>query len=320
MPSYVPCKKNDPNGYIFYVSLVSQADTKLMQANPTLAAGDVKIAIDDGAPNNLGTLPAVDADFTKRVKVILSQAETNGDNLTIIFSDAAGAEWCDLTINIQTSAQTFDVVLDVAVSTRAAPGAQMALTAAEETAVQGKIINDATPFPGADIALIKAKTDNLPANPASQTNLDVAVSTRETPAHVTLLANALSLQIGDLITRVKGLDEIYDSVALTALEATLTTMKQKVAGIFDRETDSLEAIRDRGDVAWVTGGAAPTVGQIADAVWDEIKAGHIVPGSYGVLLALEATLTAMKGVGWTNETLKYIKELVDALQKATFTL
>jgi len=108
MSSYVPCKKNDTNGYIFYVSLVSQADTKIFKASPTLAAGDVKIAIDDGAPANLGTLPVFDADFTKRVKVTLSQAETNGDNLTIIFSDAAGAEWCDLTINIQTSAQTLD--------------------------------------------------------------------------------------------------------------------------------------------------------------------------------------------------------------------
>jgi len=90
MANYLPCKKNDANGYIFYASLVSQADTKIFQANPTLAAGDVKISIDDAAPANLGTLPAVDADFTKRIKVTLSQAETNGDNLTLIFSDAAG--------------------------------------------------------------------------------------------------------------------------------------------------------------------------------------------------------------------------------------
>jgi len=110
MASYVPCKKNDANGNIFYVGLVSQANTKIFQANPTLAAGDAKIAIDDGAPANLGTLPVVDGDFTKRVKVTLSQAETNGDNLTIIFSDAAGDEWCDLTINIQTSAQTLDEI------------------------------------------------------------------------------------------------------------------------------------------------------------------------------------------------------------------
>ena len=32
-------------------------------------------------------------------------------------------------------------------------------------------------------------------------------------------------------------------------------------------------------------------------------------------LALEATLTAIKGAGWTNETLKLIKELVDELEK-----
>ncbi len=99
MADYPP-KKN--TAYVFYVSLVSQANTKIMQVNPTLAAGDVKVATDDAAPANLGTLPVVDADFTKRVKVSMSAGEMNGDNVTIIFNDAAGAEWCDLTINIQT--------------------------------------------------------------------------------------------------------------------------------------------------------------------------------------------------------------------------
>lgn len=108
MASFYPCVKNHASGYTFYISLVSQANTKIMQASPTLAAGDVKIAIDDGAPANLDTLPVVDADFTKRVKVVLSQANTNGDNITLIFSDAAGAEWCDLTINIQTVPRRFD--------------------------------------------------------------------------------------------------------------------------------------------------------------------------------------------------------------------
>lgn len=93
-------RKGSP--HTFYVSLVSQADTRLFQANPTLAAGDVKVATDDGAPANATTLPAVDADFTDRVKVSLSAAEMNGDNVTVIFSDAAGAEWCDLTVNVTT--------------------------------------------------------------------------------------------------------------------------------------------------------------------------------------------------------------------------
>ena len=106
MPTFVPPKKN--TAYTFYLGLVSQADTKIMQANPTLAAGDFKVAVDDAAPANLGTLPVVDADFTKRVKVVLSAAEMNGDNITVIASDAAGAEWCDVEINVQTSARQVD--------------------------------------------------------------------------------------------------------------------------------------------------------------------------------------------------------------------
>src|SRR3990167_6060382 len=86
--------------YIFYTSLSSQS-TGQWQVNPTLATGDVKVATNDGAPGNIGTLPVVDADFTKRIKVTLSASEMNGDNMTVIFSDAAGAEWDDMTVNIQ---------------------------------------------------------------------------------------------------------------------------------------------------------------------------------------------------------------------------
>lgn len=110
MATYVPAKIN--TAYITYVGLVSKANASILQANPTLATGDVKVAIDDGAPANLATLPVVDADFTKRVKVSLSAAEMNGGNITIIFSDAAGDEWCDLLLNIQTAATQLDDLND----------------------------------------------------------------------------------------------------------------------------------------------------------------------------------------------------------------
>lgn len=113
MPSYVTPKKNTE--YIFYISLVSQADTKIFQANPTIAAGDFKVATDDGSPANPGTIPAVDGDFTKRVKVTLSTSEMNGDNITFICSDAAGSEWCDLTVNLQTTAEQIDSVLETVI-------------------------------------------------------------------------------------------------------------------------------------------------------------------------------------------------------------
>ena len=48
------------------------------------------------------------------------------------------------------------------VLTRAAPGAAMALTAAERLTVQALILTDVTPFAGANIALIKTQTDKIP--------------------------------------------------------------------------------------------------------------------------------------------------------------
>jgi len=70
---------------------------------------------------------------------------------------------------------------------------------------------------------------------------------------------------------------------------------------FDRSTDSLEAIRDRGDAAWTTGTLSasdvwthstrvltantnlndPSAAVIADAVWDEARSGHTTAGSFG---------------------------------------
>ena len=106
MPSYVTPKR--ATAYVFYVSLEDKANPGYFKASPTLAAGDVIVATDDGVPGNITTLPVFDADFTKRVKVSLSATEMTGDNVTVIFSDAAVAEWFDLTVNLQTTARQID--------------------------------------------------------------------------------------------------------------------------------------------------------------------------------------------------------------------
>ncbi len=98
--SYVPPKKNTQ--YIFYVKLVSQSSAHTFQTNPTLSSGDVTVSIDGAAAANLGTLPTVTPSGGKRVKVSLSAAEMNGDNIDVLFSDAAGSEWDELGISIQT--------------------------------------------------------------------------------------------------------------------------------------------------------------------------------------------------------------------------
>lgn len=73
----------------------------------------------------------------------------------------------------------------------------------------------------------------------------------------------------------------------------LTTVKQKTAGSYDRDTDSLEAIRDRGDEAWGGSGAATEVwsyetrtltsfGSLVSDIW---SAGTRTLTSFGTLVS-----------------------------------
>ena len=105
MATFSPPKKN--TAFECYLALVSQANTKIVQVSPTMAAGDVKVSTDNGASSNITTLPVIGTN-TRVLKVNLSAAEMNGDNVTVIFSDAAGAEWCDLVVNLQTAARQID--------------------------------------------------------------------------------------------------------------------------------------------------------------------------------------------------------------------
>ncbi len=106
MATYQPPKR--ATEYIFYVSLEDQAAAGLFKVNPTLAAGDIQISKDGGAFNNLSALPAVTPAGGRSVKVVLSVAEMTADNVAVVFSDAAGAEWFDKEVNLQTVTTQFD--------------------------------------------------------------------------------------------------------------------------------------------------------------------------------------------------------------------
>jgi len=106
MASHVTPKKNAE--YIMYIGLPDSSDTKLFKASPTIAAGDFKVSTDGGALGNLTSLPTVTPSGGKMVKITLSASEMNGDNVTLVASDAAGDEWADVMMNIQTSARQID--------------------------------------------------------------------------------------------------------------------------------------------------------------------------------------------------------------------
>lgn len=106
MTTYVTPKVN--TAYKFYVGLIDQSNTKLLKANPTIASGDFKVSTDGGAFANLATLPSANPASGRAVMIDLSASEMNGANIVVQCVDAAGAEWCDLMVNIQTSARQVD--------------------------------------------------------------------------------------------------------------------------------------------------------------------------------------------------------------------
>lgn len=94
--------------FSFSVALRSQADTKLFQANPTLAAGDVLVSIDGGATANIANLPVV-IGAGALARVTLTSAEmTATEDTTVLFADVAGAQWCSLCVVVPVSTRNID--------------------------------------------------------------------------------------------------------------------------------------------------------------------------------------------------------------------
>lgn len=86
------------------VSLEDYANPGNLRANPTLAAGDVKITKDGGATANLNTLPTVSPASGVFVTLLLSATEMTADMVSVSFIDQTSPkEWADLVISIPTT-------------------------------------------------------------------------------------------------------------------------------------------------------------------------------------------------------------------------
>jgi hypothetical protein len=87
--------------YTFNVGLVSQANTKVLLAAPTITSGDFQISKDNGAFANLATLPTVTPTGGRSVQISLSATEMTADNVVIV-GTSAGSSWCDVFIDMET--------------------------------------------------------------------------------------------------------------------------------------------------------------------------------------------------------------------------
>lgn len=140
--------------YTFTIGLVAQASRPAFKANPTLAAGDFKLSKDGGAFANLTALPTVAPASGRAVEIALDATEMNADRLIVQCVDAAGAEWDECLIFIETTAVTVD---DLVRSTT--PANTLDVSAGGNAGIDwGNVVNASTTV-GLSGTTIKTATD-----------------------------------------------------------------------------------------------------------------------------------------------------------------
>jgi hypothetical protein len=186
--------------------LVSQADTKLLITNPTIAAGDFKIWNPGGGGSwdNLATTPTAVSAAGTAVLISWSAAEAAYEPFTIVWQDSAGAQWCSGGVSIRMGTGSINTLL-----------AGVNLT---------KIMGETLTGTAADVAASFSTFFNIHSATATVANITTLIGQL---TGITSLANWL-----------RGL------ARKDAMNATAKTELNSGGGNYDESTDSLEAIRD----------------------------------------------------------------------------
>ena len=221
--------------------------------NPTIAAEDFKVDIDGAGQANVANPPTSDA--AGRVTWQPTQAETNGDIVTLLGNDAAGDEWEPITLVFETQLPTS--VEAILVDTAEIGAAGAGLTALGD---------------------------------ARLANLDAAISSRATPAQLSVAISAT--QAAALAT---GSLAIVTDYALSQSITSTTTVDLEEAGsklylaIKEKETDAdaaaLALIEKTEGLLYLAQAAA------ADATLGSLTISGSA-GAWSILIWLDETATA----------------------------
>lgn len=262
MATKVPPKKNV--AYSFHVPLPSQANTKVMQSNPTIAAGDFKVSIDGGALNNLATLPSVEPAGSKLVLISLSASEMNGDEIMVVCSDASGSEWCDVVVKIDTTARQID---DLAYPTTS--GRSLDVTATGAAGIDWGNVENPTTVVGLSGTTVKTATDVEADTVDIQGRLPAALVSGRMDSNVQAAADGV-------LTAAKFASGAFDAVwSVAARTLTAFSFSVTVGTNNDKSGYSLSAAG-------------------IQAIWDALTSALTTAGSIGKLLVdnINATISS----------------------------
>jgi hypothetical protein len=213
----------------------------------------------------------------------------NADRITVRFHDAAGDEWQDLLVTIETETvqlndlataaalQTVDDNVDSILADTGTDGVVLA-----NDAITAAKYDESTAFPlksadtgSTSVARTGADGDTLES---LSDQLDVAQADLDNPsqykADVSSLATAVNLAT---------VDGVVD-----AIKAKTDLLPADPADSSDIPTADIAAIKAKTDnlpASPAATGDVPTSEDVADAVWDELLSGHVAAGSAGEALA-----------------------------------
>lgn len=234
----------DPKSGVAYVLpplALFALGTQELLLSPTLAAGDVKLFLDDVSLGNITTLPTVSPAASGQVKVSLSAGEMTGARLGIRFVDQTSPkEWADVEIALSIDTATVEDlsgrIPTALVSGRidASVGA-MAANVLTATAINADAITAAKLADGAiDAATFAAGAINAAAI-AADAITDAKVASDVTIASVTGAVGSVTGNVGG---NVGG--NVVGSVA--SVTAGVTLAAAAVQAIWDALTSALTTV------------------------------------------------------------------------------
>ena len=247
--------------------LAADAVTEIQSGLSTLTQANIRTAVGLASANLDTQLSAIDDYIDSEVSAIKAKTDqltfttANRVDSTVVdkteFSlSAAGIQaiWDALTSALTTVGSIGKLLVDNINSTISSRASQTSVDTVDD-------------FLDTEIAAIKAKTDNLPSDPADASDIASSFST--------------------VNTKLDAIDDYVDSevAAVKAVTDKLDTAMELDGAVYRFTTNALEQ-------APSGGGGGPTVAQIADAVWDERIDDHLNDRSFGAKIGIHLPVVA----------------------------
>lgn len=260
-----------------------------MFGSDTLKCEVVEISGDTAAADNLesycdGTTP-IPANAIQ-----ISDDATAADNCELMFDGtgyAGGTTKLAVEVNTKTGFSLANG--SIAAATFAAGALDAAALAADAGTEIGAAVKTAIEAAGSHLTLIKAKTDNLPANTSTVLGTPAGASLAADVAAVKSDSAAILVDTGTTLdTLIKDIPTVAEFEARTIAAADYLIASDTLARVtlVDTTTTNTDMVA-----------AAPSAATIADAVWDEAVADHAGVGSTGAGLAAASSA----GDPWATE-------------------